>query len=132
MLSGHWLVRPARQARHVPQTTMGLTSTRFPGCHGGGHTWSHLVDDAGRLVAEDQRDLGHRNIAVDEVQVRTAYPAGTHRHPHLTGPRFGNRDIDKARGSHPGHHRRAHHRSAAAASSRAARCSRAASRKVGR
>ena len=82
---------PRSQARQLPHTARQLRTTKSPGRHRG-HVRADRLDDTGRLVAEQEREVVV-DAALAVVQVGVADPAGLHLDQRLAGPRVG--DVDR-------------------------------------
>ena len=88
---------PRRHDRHWPHTARQLRTTKSPG-RDGGDIRADGFDDAGRLVAEEERELVV-DPALAIVQVGVAYAAGLDAHERLSGARVGHehrRQLDRS------------------------------------
>ena len=93
---------PARAARRHPRADDAVARRHDV------DLGADLLDDAGALVAEDDRRLDRR-VALPEEQVRVAQPAGADAHQRLTRAERGRRDLlDAQRRVELGHDGGAH------------------------
>ena len=105
--SSHSRDSPRRQNQHAPHAVIHVQTTRSPGATAA-DLGADLLDDAGALVAQDDRRLDRR-VALPEEQVGVAQPAGADAHQRLARAQRRRRDLlDAQRRVELGHDGGAH------------------------
>ena len=88
--------RPVRQYSHAPQVHPSHgTPTRSPGLEAL-DAIAHRGDDADDLVSRHERQLGLRQLAIDDMQIGAAHRARADLDQDLARARLGGRNLSRA------------------------------------